>query len=125
MIKNLETRKNLCSFFYTNDHHYLLRFTWPYSLYYATKAKRNKCAPGVRCNYFANGYFGYKKLSIAFPVAAYFMNRWLNIFPYNTGLSVIPFIVSAFLILITATATASYHSAKAALSSSGKILKTE
>jgi putative ABC transport system permease protein len=63
--------------------------------------------------------------AIAFPIAGYFMNRWLNIFPYNTGLSVVPFIISAFVILITATATASFHSAKAALTSPAKILKTE
>ena len=30
---------------------------------------------------------------IAFPVAWYFMSKWLKIFPYNNGLSVFPFIV--------------------------------
>ncbi|MEO6669528.1 MAG: ABC transporter permease [Ferruginibacter sp.] len=62
---------------------------------------------------------------IAFPVAAYFMNNWLHIFPYNTGLSVIPFIVSALAIVITAALTASFHSTKAALSNPVKSLKTE
>ena len=62
---------------------------------------------------------------IAFPVAWYFMNNWLLIFPYNTGLSVIPFILSAWVIVITAATTASFHSAKAALTSPAKILKTE
>ncbi len=63
--------------------------------------------------------------AIAFPVAWYFMNNWLNIFPYNTGLSVFPFILSALVIVITATATASFHSAKAALTKPAKVLKTE
>jgi putative ABC transport system permease protein len=62
---------------------------------------------------------------IAFPVAWYFMNNWLNIFPYNTGLSVFPFIVSAFVILITAAGTAMFHSAKAALTNPAKNLRTE
>ena len=62
---------------------------------------------------------------IAFPVAYYFMNIWLNIFPYNTGLSVIPFILSAFVIVVTASATAMFYSAKAAITNPAKILKTE
>ncbi|MBX9781795.1 MAG: ABC transporter permease [Chitinophagaceae bacterium] len=63
--------------------------------------------------------------AIAFPVAWYFMNKWLQVFPYNTGLSVVPFIVSALVILFTAIATASFHSAKAALSNPVKSLRTE
>jgi putative ABC transport system permease protein len=63
--------------------------------------------------------------AIAFPAAWYFMNNWLHIFPYNTGLSVIPFIISAAVIVITAAATAMFHSAKAALTKPAKILKTE
>ncbi len=62
---------------------------------------------------------------IAFPVAYYFMHNWLQVFPYNNGLSVIPFIVSALVIVITAVATASYHSAKAALTKPAIVLKTE
>jgi putative ABC transport system permease protein len=62
---------------------------------------------------------------IAFPIAWYFMNNWLHIFPYNAGLSVIPFILSAFVIVVTAATTAMFHSAKAALTSPAKILKTE
>ncbi|MEP6712720.1 MAG: ABC transporter permease, partial [Ferruginibacter sp.] len=63
--------------------------------------------------------------AIAFPVAWYFMNNWLHIFPYNGGLSVIPFIVSAFVIVLTAVVTAMFHSAKAALTKPAKILRTE
>ncbi len=63
--------------------------------------------------------------AIAFPVAWYFMSKWLQVFPYNTGLSFVPFIVSALVILITAVATASFHSAKAALSNPVKSLRSE
>jgi putative ABC transport system permease protein len=62
---------------------------------------------------------------IAFPVAWYFMNNWLNIFPYNTGLSAVPFVLSAFVIVATAASTAMYHSAKAAWTKPAKVLKTE
>jgi putative ABC transport system permease protein len=62
---------------------------------------------------------------IAFPVAWYFMTNWLHMFPYNTGLSVVPFIFSAFVIVITAAATAMFHSAKAALANPAKNLRTE
>jgi putative ABC transport system permease protein len=62
---------------------------------------------------------------IAFPVAWYFMHNWLNIFPYNTGLSVLPFIVSACVIVVTAASTAMFHSAKAALTNPAKNLRTE
>ena len=62
---------------------------------------------------------------IAFPVAWYFMNNWLKVFPYNTGLSVIPFILSAFAIVLTASVTAMYHSAKASLAKPANVLRTE
>jgi putative ABC transport system permease protein len=62
---------------------------------------------------------------IAFPVAWYFMNKWLQIFPYNAGLSVLPFAMSALVILVTAIGTASFHSARAALSKPAKNLRTE
>ena len=63
--------------------------------------------------------------AIAFPVAWYFMSKWLEIFPYNPGLSLVPFAVSALIILVTAVATASFHSAKAALTKPSKNLRTE
>jgi len=62
---------------------------------------------------------------IAFPVAWYFMNNWLKIFPYNTGLSLIPFIVSAFVILVTASAAAVFYSARAAVTNPANNLRTE
>jgi putative ABC transport system permease protein len=63
--------------------------------------------------------------AIAFPVAWYFMQNWLKLFPYNTGLSFIPFVLSAGVILVTAAVTATYHSTRAALTSPARILKTE
>jgi putative ABC transport system permease protein len=62
---------------------------------------------------------------IAFPVAWYFMNNWLKIFPYNTGLSLFPFFISAIVIVITASATAMFYSAKAALTNPAQNLRTE
>jgi len=62
---------------------------------------------------------------IAFPVSWYSMNKWLNIFPYNEGLSPFPFILSALVIVITVSATAMFHSAKAAVSNPSTILRTE
>ncbi len=62
---------------------------------------------------------------IAFPVAWYFMSNWLQVFPYNAGLSVLPFILSALVIVITAAVTAMYHSARAGLTNPAKILRTE
>lgn len=63
--------------------------------------------------------------AIAFPVAYYFMNGWLKVFSYNAGLSVIPFIVSALVIVLTAVLTATFHSTRAALAKPAKNLRTE
>jgi putative ABC transport system permease protein len=62
---------------------------------------------------------------IAFPVAYFFMHKWLQVFPYNTGLTVIPFLVSAFIILVTASITAIFYSTKAALANPSTSLRTE
>jgi putative ABC transport system permease protein len=62
---------------------------------------------------------------IAFPVAYYFMHNWLSIFPYNPGLSVIPFILSALVIVFTAVITVMFHSTKAALANPAERLRTE
>ena len=62
---------------------------------------------------------------IAFPVAWFFMNKWLNIFPYNAGLSAVPFIIAGLTIILIAASTATFHSAKAAITNPSKILKTE
>ncbi len=62
---------------------------------------------------------------IAFPVAYYFMSNWLKAFSFNTGLSVIPFIVSALLIVLTAVLTVFFYSTKAALANPAENLRTE
>src|SRR4051812_17937512 len=62
---------------------------------------------------------------IAFPVAWYFMRNCLKFFPYNSGLSIFPFVVSPLVIFITASATAMFHSAKAALANPVDNLRTE
>jgi len=62
---------------------------------------------------------------IAFPVAYYFMHNWLKVFSYSTGLSMVPFFMSALAIVITAVLTAMFHSAKAALSKPANSLRSE
>jgi putative ABC transport system permease protein len=62
---------------------------------------------------------------IAFPVAWYFMSKWLKLFPYNEGLSPIPFLLSALVIVTTAAITSAYYSTRAALTSPATTLKTE
>ncbi len=63
--------------------------------------------------------------SIAFPIAYYFMSKWLKVFPYNDGISVVPFIVSALVIVLTSVLTVMFHSAKAALAKPANNLRTE
>jgi len=62
---------------------------------------------------------------IAFPVAWYFMDKWLKIFPYNTGLSITPFIFSALTVLLITLMTVIFHTMKAALANPVKSLRTE
>jgi putative ABC transport system permease protein len=62
---------------------------------------------------------------IAFPVAWYFMFKWLKIFPYNTGLSVTPFILSALIVLLITMLTVIFHTVKAAVANPVKSLRTE
>ena len=62
---------------------------------------------------------------IAFPIAWYFMSKWLHVFPYNIGLSVISFVISAFVIIVTASATTMFYSTKAALANPAISLRTE
>ncbi|MXV51456.1 FtsX-like permease family protein [Pedobacter sp. HMF7647] len=62
---------------------------------------------------------------IAFPVAYVFMDKWLKIFPYNTGLNVTPFILSAITVLFITLFTVIFHTVKAALNNPVKSLRTE
>jgi putative ABC transport system permease protein len=62
---------------------------------------------------------------IAFPVAWYFMGNWLKIFTYNTGLSVIPFLLSAFVVLLITMLTVIFHTIRAAVANPANALRVE
>jgi len=62
---------------------------------------------------------------IAFPVAYLFMSKWLKIFPYNTGLSVTPFLLSALTVLVITLLTVLFHTLKAAVANPVKSLRSE
>ena len=62
---------------------------------------------------------------IAFPVAYWFMHQWLDNFSYNTGLSVLPFILSALAVLFLTLLTVIFHTVKAALTNPTKSLRSE
>ena len=62
---------------------------------------------------------------IAFPVAGYFMSKWLKIFPYNTGLGISPFILSSLVVLLITLLTVIFHTVKAALTNPVSSLRSE
>jgi putative ABC transport system permease protein len=62
---------------------------------------------------------------IAFPVAYLFMDKWLKIFPYNTGLTILPFLLSAITVLLITMLTVIFHTVKAAIANPAKNLRTE
>jgi putative ABC transport system permease protein len=62
---------------------------------------------------------------IAFPIAYYFMSNWLKVFPYNPGLSGIPFVVSSLVIVVTVVITVMFHSTKAAMANPANSLRME
>jgi putative ABC transport system permease protein len=62
---------------------------------------------------------------VAFPVAWYFMSNWLKVFPYNPGLSAIPFMVSSLVIVVTVVITVMFHSTKAAMANPANSLRME
>jgi putative ABC transport system permease protein len=62
---------------------------------------------------------------IAFPVAWLFMSKWLKVFPYNTGITVTPFLFSAIAVLIITLLTVIFHTVRAALANPVKSLRTE
>jgi putative ABC transport system permease protein len=61
----------------------------------------------------------------AFPAAYFFMDKWLKIFPYNTGLTVTPFLLSALTVLFITLFTVIFHTVKAAIANPAKNLRTE
>jgi putative ABC transport system permease protein len=62
---------------------------------------------------------------IAFPIAYLFMDKWLKIFPYNTGLSITPFLLSALTVLLITMLTVIFHTVKAAIANPAENLRTE
>ncbi len=62
---------------------------------------------------------------IAFPVAWYFMHGWLKIFSYNTGLTLIPFLLSALTVLLITMLTVTFHSVRAAIANPSKSLRSD
>jgi putative ABC transport system permease protein len=62
---------------------------------------------------------------IAFPVAFWFMGKWLEIFPFNTGLSPTPFLLAAVTVLAITFLTVLYHTLRAALANPSKSLRAE
>jgi putative ABC transport system permease protein len=62
---------------------------------------------------------------IAFPVAWFFMNKWLNVFPYRIGMPVAPFVLSAVAVLLITMMTVIFHTLKAAVANPSKSLRTE
>lgn len=62
---------------------------------------------------------------VAFPVAYLFMDKWLKIFPYNTGITVMPFILSALVVLGITLLTVIFHTVRAALTNPVKTLRSE
>jgi putative ABC transport system permease protein len=62
---------------------------------------------------------------IAFPVAYLFMDKWLKIFPYNTGLSIAPFLLSALIVLLITMLTVVFHTTRAAVANPVKSLRIE
>ncbi len=62
---------------------------------------------------------------LAFPVAYYFMHKWLEIFPYNAGLKVSTFLISAIAVLLITMLTVSFHTIKATIANPANSLRTE
>ena len=62
---------------------------------------------------------------IAFPIAYFFMHKWLNFFSYHTGLSPVPFLLAAFTVLSITLLTVIYHTMRAALANPSKSLRSD
>ena len=62
---------------------------------------------------------------LAFPIAWYFMNQWLEPFPYRTDIKLFTFLFSAVIVLFITLLTVGFHTIKAALMNPVKALKSE
>jgi putative ABC transport system permease protein len=121
-----------CLFHIDNTYH-LSRVAGTDCLHHTAKTKGNKHTKSHGCKCRAVSSFDDKEFCfvgglsclIAFPVAWYFMDKWLKIFPYNTGLSAQPFILSAIVVLLITMMTVIFHTLKAAFANPVKSLRTE
>jgi putative ABC transport system permease protein len=64
-------------------------------------------------------------LVIASPIASYFMNRWLQDFPYRINITGWVFVLAALIALLIAFATISFQAINAATANPVKSLRTE
>jgi putative ABC transport system permease protein len=64
-------------------------------------------------------------LGVAFPVAWYAMNQWLQGFVYKTTISVWTFVVTGVLALLIAFLTVSFQTIRAAVANPIRSLRTE
>jgi putative ABC transport system permease protein len=62
---------------------------------------------------------------LAFPIAYYFMHKWLQIFPYSAGIQISSFVISAMTVLVITLLTVSFHTLKAAVANPVNSLRTE
>lgn len=62
---------------------------------------------------------------IAFPIAYYFMDQWLQEFSYSVDISVLTFVISAAITTVITLLTVGYHAINAALSNPSFSLKEE
>ena len=62
---------------------------------------------------------------ISYPVAWYFMSRWLDSFAFHVNLSILTFIISAGISLVLAILTVSYFALKAARTNPVESLRYE
>jgi putative ABC transport system permease protein len=62
---------------------------------------------------------------IATPLAVYFLNKWLQDFPYHTPLHWWLFLIGAVLAILIAIFTVGFHSIKAAIANPIKSIRTE
>jgi putative ABC transport system permease protein len=62
---------------------------------------------------------------IAFPIAWFFMNKWLKIFTYHEEIHVSVFVMSAIIVILITMITIGYHTLRAAWSNPVKSLRTE
>ncbi|MEQ9302072.1 MAG: ABC transporter permease [Cyclobacteriaceae bacterium] len=62
---------------------------------------------------------------IAFPIAYYFMDQWLQEFSYSVEISLLTFVISAVITTVITVLTVGYHSITAALSNPSFSLKEE